>query len=122
MRQVVLTVVALVLSVSVVGAAPVRDKNQDRNERKARLLKVGEKVRGKIQKLERNTGLLTVRLANGELVKVSLKKGLKVRKNKKLVREDFRRPVILVEEIEVTVILERNGEVIVEIVEEIIRR
>jgi len=66
--------------------------------------------------------LLTLRQANGELIMVSVKKGLKVRKNKKLVREDFRRPVHLVEEIEVIVILEPNGEVIVEIIEENIRR
>ena len=66
--------------------------------------------------------MLTLRQANGELIMVSVKKGLKVRKNKKLVREDFRRPVHLVEEIEVIVILEPNGEVIVEIIEENIRR
>lgn len=122
MRQVVLAVVALVLSVSVVSAAAVRDKNEDRNEKKARLLKVGEKVRVKIHKIDRTSGLLTLRQANGELIKVSVKKGLKVRKDKKLVREDFHRPGRVVEEIEVIVILERNGEVIVEIIEEVKRR
>ena len=122
MRQVLLAVVALVLSVSVVSAVPVRDKNEDRNEKKARLLKVGEKVRVKIHKIERTSGLLTLRQANGELIKVSVKTGLKVRKNKNLVTEDFRRPVLLVEEIEVIVVLQRNGEVIVEIIEEISRR